>query len=248
MEAFISIIRAVFYYGTFVLAGAGVAILLYLFFRLLFTRDPKAKYDFINQHEKKLLWYSSVAFIAAGGCYVTSILATEPLYVFVGVFVSVMFGLILGVVIYNYLEYYYPTLIEQRLHRLRFKPRVSKAGHPMKLLSEDEEDVHLDEGMQAEENIFSVDYDVWVDEESGETKIEKYKGHLHAEQSPTCGYYTLRVVREEIIESPTEEREGTLVKYYECSYTGYKTQKIFNIARLKKTQKEAGKTLVSSGS
>ena len=44
----------------------------------------------------------------------------------------------------------------------------------MKLLSEDEEDVYLDEGMQAEENVFSVDYDVWIDEESGYTKIEKH--------------------------------------------------------------------------
>lgn len=248
MEAFLSIIRTAFYFATFVLAGAGVAMLLYLLFRLVSIRDPKVKYDFINQHEKNLLWYSSLAFITAGGCYVTSILATEALYIFVGIFVSTMFGLILGVVIYNYLEYYYPTLIEHRLRRLRYKPRMSSAGRPMKLLSEAEEDVHLDEGMQAEENIFSVDYDVWIDEENGETKIEKYKGHLHAEKSPTCGYYTLRVVREEIVESPTEEKEGTLIKHYECSYTGYKTQKVFNIAKLKKTPKEAGKTLVSSGS
>ncbi len=245
MEAFLSMIRTVFYYSTFIIAGVGVAILIYLLFKLATSRDAKAKYDFINLHEKKLLWYSSVAFIVAGGCYVTSILATEPLYIFVGIFVSGMFGLILGVIIYNYLEYYYPTYIEKRLHKLRYKPRTSKAGNKMKLLSEAEEDVHLDEGMQAEENIFSVDYDVWVDEKTGETKIEKYKGHLHAEQSPTCGYYTLRVVREEIIESPTEEKEGTLVKHYECSYTGYKTQKVFNIAKLKKAPKEAGKALVS---
>ncbi len=103
----------------------------------------------------------------------------------------------------------------------------------MKILGEEEEDVHLDDGQRAEENIFSVDYDVWVDETSDYVKIEKYKGHLHAEKSPTCGYYTLRVVREEIIESPTLEREGTLVKHYECSYTRYKTQRVFNIARLK---------------
>ena len=49
----------------------------------------------------------------------------------------------------------------------------------MKLLSE-EEDVYLDEGMQAEENAYSVDYDVWIDEKTGFTKIEKYNGRLHA--------------------------------------------------------------------
>lgn len=245
MEASMSIIQMVFYYASFIIAGVGVAILFYLLFRLATISNPKTKYDFINLYEKKLLLFSSIAFIVAGGCYVTSILATEALNIFVGIFVSAMFGLILGVIIYNYLEYYYPTYIEKRLHKLRYKPRTSTSGNKMKLLTEDEEDVYLDEGMQAEENIFSVDYDVWIDEKTGETKIEKYKGHLHAEKSPTCGYYTLRVVKEEIIESPTEDKEGTLVKYYECSYTKYRTQKVFNIAKLKKTPKEAGKALVS---
>lgn len=245
MESFLAIFRQILFYGTFVGIAVGIAILLYLLFKLATTKNYKAKYDFINKNEKKLLWFSSIAFLAGGASYVTSILATEWMFVFVGLFVSIMFGMIIGVVIYNYLEYYYPTFIEERLHKLRYKPRISKAGNEMKLLSEDEEDVHLDEGQQAEENIFSVDYDVWIDEATGETQIEKYKGHLHAEKSPTCGYYTLRVVREEIIESPTEEKEGTLVKHYECSYTKYKTQKVFNIAKLKKNPKEAGKSLVS---
>lgn len=245
MESFLAVFRQGLFYGTFVCIGLGILTLLYLMVKLASIRNYKAKYDFINRREKRLLWYSSILFIGAGACYVSSILATEWMFVFVGLFVSVMFGLIIGVVLYNYLEYYYPTFIEERLHKLRYKPRTSKAGNEMKLLSEAEEDVHLDEGQQAEENIFSVDYDVWIDEKTGETQIEKYKGHLHAEKSPTCGYYTLRVVREEIVESPTEEKEGTLIKHYECSYTKYKTQKVFNIAKLKKNQKEAGKTLVS---
>jgi len=246
MEGLLNIVRQSLYFLSFALIAAGVGMLLFYFVRLAGTKDYKAKYDFINQREKKIFWYSSLTLLIAAGALVTSILATEWLYVFVGVFVSFMFGMVLGVVIYNYLEYYYPTLIEKRLQRLRYQPRVSSAGNQMKLLGESEEDVYLDEGMQAEENIFSVDYDVWIDEKTNETKIEKYKGHLHAEKSPTCGYYTLRVVKEEILESPTEDKEGTLIKYYECSYTGYKTKKIFNIAKLKKTPKEAGKTFAPS--
>lgn len=246
MESLLPLLQQFFYYGSFALAATGVLLLLYLFFRLATLRDLKARYDFINQHEKNLLWYSSVAFIAAAGMYATSTLATEWMFIFVGLFVSTMFGMIVGVVIFNYLQYYYPTLVEKRLHTLRCKPRVSPSGKPMKLLSESEEDVHLDEGQRAEEKIFSVDYDVWVDEDSDYVKVEKYRGHLHAEKSPTCGYYTLRVIREEIIESPTTEREGTLVKHYQCSYTGYKTQKVFNIARLKAAPKDAGKTLMAT--
>jgi hypothetical protein len=82
-----------------------------------------------------------------------------------------------------------------------------RRANQMKLLSEEEEDVYLDEGMQAEENVFSVDYDVWIDEETGYTKIEKYAGHLHALQCPECNYQTLKVVKEEILESPTEMKK-----------------------------------------
>ncbi len=247
MEAFLAAFREIAYYGSFVMVGIGALVLLYLISKLIGTRDSKKKYDFINRYEKDLLWYAFLSFIIAGGLYATSILATEFLFLFVGVFVSVMFGLIVGVIVFNYLKFYYPSFIEERLNKLRYTPRISpKSGKPMKLLSEDEEDVYLDEGMQAEENIFSVDYDVWVDEETGFTKIEKYPGHLHALKSPTCGYYTLRVIREEIIESPTEDKEGTLIKYYECSYTGYKTQKVFNIAPLKKIPNNFKNTLTTT--
>lgn len=239
MEKFLAVYRDMAFVGTFVLIGVGVLLLLYLFAKLLFTRDYKAKYDFISRYESKILWYAALLFLISGGVYITSVMATELLYLFVGAFVSVMFGTIVGVFIYNYLKYYYPGVIEERLHKLRYSPRISpKTGKPMKLLSEDEEDVYLDEGMQAEENIFSVDYDVWVDEETGYNQIEKYPGHLQALKSPTCGYYTLRVVKEEILESPTEEKPGKLLKHYECSYTGYKTQKVFNIAKLKKRTPE----------
>lgn len=247
MEDFLFAIRQFTYYATFFFVGVGILMILALLVKLVTIKQPKDKYDFINRYERDMLWYSTLSFIVAGGCYVTSILSTEPLYIFVGIFISVMFGMIIGVIIYNYLKFYYPTFIEKRLHRLRYQPRVNpRTGNKMKLLSEDEEDVYLDEGMQAEENIFSVDYDVWIDEETGFTKIEKYQGHLHALKSPMCGYYTLRVVREEIIESPTEDKEGTLIKYYECSYTGYKTQKVFNIAKLKKSKAYERSSLTSA--
>jgi hypothetical protein len=95
----------------------------------------------------------------------------------------------------------------------------------MKLLSEDEEDSYLDEGMQAEENVFSIDYDVWKDEETGYVKIEKYSGHLHALQCPECNYQTFKVVREEILKTPSAEEEGELLKHYLCGYCGYKAKK-----------------------
>jgi DNA-directed RNA polymerase subunit RPC12/RpoP len=135
-------------------------------------------------------------------------------------------GMIVALIVQNLLKFYYPFFIEKRLKALRYKPRVSpKTGRAMKLLSEEEEDAYLDEGMQAEENVFSIDYDVWKDEETGYVKIEKYSGHLHALQCPECNYQTFKVVREEIVKPPSTTEEGELTKHYQCGYCGYKAKK-----------------------
>lgn len=225
-------------YLAYILIAIGILIILYHFIRAGFTSDYKKRYDYINRNEIRILWISAVFFIVGCGFYVNTLVAEgEVIWLMVRVFVTVMMGLIIGVIISNLLKFYYPFYIEKRLRKLRYSPRKSpKTGRPMKLLSEEEEDVYLDEGMQAEENVFSVDYDVWIDEDTGYTKIEKYAGHLVALQCPECSYQTLKVVKEEILESPTESEEGELMKFYKCDYCGYKERKAFRIAKLKKVE------------
>ena len=109
-------------------------------------------------------------------------------------------------------------------------------GNVMKLLSEEEEDVHLDEGMQAEENVFSVDYDVWVDEETGDTQIEKYPGHLTAYQCNSCGFKTMKLVKEELVIQPTDDTDGEMIKNYRCTYCKAKRSKTVKVARLSQTE------------
>lgn len=219
-------------------ASLGILVALYYFLKLISIREYKKKYDFVNLNEINLLWISSLCLIVAGTIYVNTLVAKPDLVWFiVRIFVSVMFALIVGVAVSNVLRVYYPSFIEKRLHRLRFTPRISpKTGKPMKLLSEEEEDVHLDEGMQAEENIFSVDYDVWIDEETGHTQIDKYAGHLHALACPECTYQTLKVAKEEIITSPTVETAGELLKFYKCGYCNHKEKKVFRVAKLIETR------------
>ena len=217
------------------LTGVAILIVIGYFIRLSSLGDPKKKYDYINKSEINALMVASVLVIIAGAFYANSFIEElGVVMLFVRVFVTVCMGLIIGLVAQNLLKFYYPFYIEKRLKKLRYKPRVSpKTGKPMKLLSEDEEDVYLDEGMQAEENIFSIDYDVWVDEETGYTKIEKYSGHLHALQCPECNYQTFRVHKEEILKSPTATEEGELLKHFECGYCGHKARRNFKIAMLR---------------
>lgn len=221
-------------YVAYGLAALSVLIFLGYFVKLGATSDSKGKYDYINRNEINILMTCGILLIVAGGAYANSFIAElTTLWLFVRVFVTISMGLIIGVIIQNLLKFYYPFYIEKRLKKLRYRPRVSpKTGKPMKLLSEEEEDVYLDEGMQAEEDIFSVDYDVWVDEETGYTKIEKYAGHLHALQCPECNYQTFRVNKEEILKPPTTTEEGELLKHFECGYCGHKAKKNYKIAML----------------
>jgi hypothetical protein len=202
--------------------------------KLSSVKDAKTKYDYINRSEISVLLTMGIFLIVGGAFYANaSIQELTILTLFMRVFMSIMMGLIIYVIIQNLLKFYYPFYIERRLKVLRYKPRVSpKTGKLMKLLSEEEEDVYLDEGMQAEEEIYSVDYDVWVDEETGFTKIEKYAGHLHALQCPECNYQTFKVNREEIVKQPTVSEEGKLTKHFDCKYCGYKARKDYNIATL----------------
>ena len=207
--------------------ATGLLVILGYFVKLATTGDNKDRYDFINKHEINLLWIGSIILIV-GACFFanSTIIELNALWIFVRVFTTVAMGLIVALIVQNLLKFYYPFFIEKRLKVLRYKPRVSpKTGKPMKLLSEEEEDAHLDEGMQVEENVYSVDYDVWKDEETGFIKIEKYAGHLHAIQCPECNYQTFKVNREEITKQPSETEQGEIIKHYQCSYCGYKARK-----------------------
>ena len=100
---------------------------------------------------------------------------------FIRLAITIVAATIYGYIASLILRFYYPTRLSQKLKRLRYTPRINpKTGNKMQLLSEDEEDVYLDEGQRAEEDAFSIDYDVWIDQATGDTTVEKYEGHLTA--------------------------------------------------------------------
>ncbi len=213
----------------------GLGIFLGYLIRLWSIDSLKGKYDFISLYETRIIWNSSILLLISLVLYPKNLISSNiylhQLYDFI---IELILAVILGIIIRYSLKYYYPTFLNRRLKRLRYKTRISpKTGKPMKLLTEEEEDVYLDEGMQAEEDVFSVEYDVWIDEESGYTQIEKYSGKLTARKCPRCGYQTLKVEKEELIIAPTPYSSGELMKRYKCTYCGHKEKEIFTVAKLK---------------
>lgn len=220
--------------GAFVMLLAGVAIYIIHHIKVASIREYKAKYDYISAKEIKHYRFVFLCFglaaMMAINLYGMGQDLDMGLWFFIRLFISVAGGTLVVYVAYLVLAYYYPTVLNRKLRKWRFTPRVSSAGNEMRLLSEDEEDVHLQEGMKAEENVFSIDYDVWMDEKSGEVKIEKYAGHLEALQCNSCGFFTMRVVREEITRQPGVDTPGELIKHYQCQYCKSVRATAFNIS------------------
>ena len=231
-------------WGAYASIGLSVLVFLVYHLRLALVREYKAKYDFINQREIGTYMFCGYLIIIAGWFFLNSLFSDRE-QIDVGIFIArllgtLIFASIFMVVIHNVLKIYYPAAMEKKLNKWRYKPRKNpKNGKEMTLLSEEEEDVYLTEGMQAEESAFSVDYDVWIDKETGETHIEKYEGHKHAEKCDNCGFQTLKLYKEEVVASPTEHSKGELIKYYECTYCGHKTSKGFSIGKVKAEQPQS---------
>lgn len=215
-----------------------VALLVYLLYKLRLSTitDYKAKHDFINQYE--IRWFKAVYYcIGIAVAMVVNLYAAGKLHeigtwFFVRMFIGLAAATLVGYIASLVLEYYYPTRLNFKLRKWRYMPRVNPAtGNKMRLLREDEEDIHLNEGMKAEENVFSIDYDVWMDEKTGDLKIEKYPGHLTALQCKNCGFFTMRVVREEFVAFNEDGTPAELLKHYRCAYCKNVRATQFRISR-----------------
>ena len=208
--------------ATIVALIAAVVIVIVHRIKYLAIKSNKGKYDYLKLNQVRayqiMFFAMSASIFFYGNTVGDDTVSKSLVYIFVRLFISLCVAVLFGYIAFLILKFYYPSRVEKRLSRLGYTPRISKSGNPMKLLSEDEEDVHLDEGMQAEENVFSVDYDVWVDEQTGEVLIEKYPGQLQALECGSCGFQTLTLKSEEILKPATVEEEGALLKNYKCTY------------------------------
>lgn len=225
------------YIGAVACVVIGILILLYHEFKIFQIKDYKEKYDYVNLHEIRYFWYAVMAFILAAALFAntiaTGVISTQSMrWFYVRMFITTSFAVIAYFVFFSLVRIYYPKQLEKRLTKLRNTPRVSPAGNNMRKLSESEEDRHLEASQIADENIHAVDYDVWIDEKTGFKKIEKYPIYQHAEECPECGYYTLKVGREEIEKAPSPTEKGILLEHYECSYCGHREQREVVVAKL----------------
>ncbi len=183
-----------------------------------------ARYAYVAKNELVYFQSSGLIFAISAGLVFFAFMGSQfvrPtifMLTFAG-FVSVGIAYMFGYALNQYFRVYYPFFLEKKLRNIRFKTHISpETGRPLKLLREHEEDVHLTDEMIAEEEEFTFDYDVWLDEETGYKVIERYEGHLHAVVCPKCEFRTMKDYNEKVISEPTENKNGKLRKYFRCSY------------------------------
>lgn len=214
------------YIGNSLFALSVVLLLLYAV-QVQSFRSRTKKYKFVSERESHALMGSAVLFSGSVAFYAfvlmeLSIGIAGPFYYFIAGLFAVGVGFALGYVLRSYLNFYHPFILEKRLKDIRFAPMRSPiTGKPMTLLNEAQEDVHLSREMIEEEDTLSVDYDVWIDENSGFKVIEQYDTRYHPRECESCHFKTLVKRKEEVIQAPQPQEKGILRKHYECTYCGH---------------------------
>lgn len=217
-----------------VILTIGNSLFLFAFFLFLLYviqaqsfRSRTAKYKFVSEKERPAMLGSAVILASSIGAYAfiligLSIGLSASFQYFISGILAIGLGFTVGYVLWNYLSYYQPFILEKRLNDIRFGTMKSPVtGKPMTLLNEEQEDIHLTRQMIEEEDNLSVDYDVWIDEASDFKVIERYNTRFHPLVCESCNFRTLTERTEEIIEEPEEHTPGLLRKHYECTYCGH---------------------------
>ncbi|MBX7058315.1 MAG: TPM domain-containing protein [Leptospirales bacterium] len=142
-------------------------------------------------------------------------------------------GILAGIILapWFYLPYFLFT--RWKMRTLRLTPRVCpKCNALMHRLGEANDDPYLEAGQRTEEQIGSVDYDVWFCSNDEQTLIQRYPENSAYEQCEKCSYVTSRVVRSRTVRSPTYESEGAGEHEHECRHCGRKKLSSYSIAKL----------------
>ena len=120
------------------------------------------------------------------------------------------------------------------LRRSRTKPRkCPNCTHKMKRLDEKADNAYLTPAQDTEEQLNSVDYDVWLCPQCGETDILPYIVKNSAYKvCPNCHARTLAYVGNRIISQPTTRRDGQGVRSFVCRNCGKQLSVPYSIPRI----------------
>jgi uncharacterized protein len=140
------------------------------------------------------------------------------------------------------LVYYY---VRRMMKKFREQPRFSPVnGKPMHKLNEEDDDEFLTEGQVTEEEIGSVDYDVWVTDDRDDVMILRYATRFTKyKRCPKCGFITYHHDRTRIVRHATYSSSGKKEVIHRCKHCNYRKVSYKTIPR-----KTRSSSTISGGS
>lgn len=134
--------------------------------------------------------------------------------------------------------------------RLRSAPRsCGKCSKEMSRLDEKKDDVYLQKGQVMEENLGSVDYDVWYCRSCENTSVEPYDAIWTSyEKCSKCHYKTAYVTGSRTVTSPTYTSTGTGSRDHLCKHCGHAWVTSYTIPMLVRSSSSSSGGSSSGGS
>lgn len=118
-------------------------------------------------------------------------------------------------------------------HHYRNRPRrCDVCGTRMNKLPEDEDNRYLTPAQDLEENLKSVDYDVWLCPKCGATDVFPFEQQSPYGPCPHCHARAYSMLYDRVEAQPTTMRQGKGVKVYGCKNCGFRNEQPYTIARL----------------
>lgn len=120
------------------------------------------------------------------------------------------------------------------LRGIRLRRRTCpNCGERMRRLDEKTDNQYLTPVQDAEENLNSVDYDVWLCPTCGERDIIPYVNRgTHYDECAKCGGRTRTLVSDRVLLQPTSQHEGYGERHYRCRACGAQDAVRYNIPKV----------------
>ena len=123
-----------------------------------------------------------------------------------------------------------------RMNKLRNTPPIADSGKAMVKMDEKDDDGFLKAFQIKEEELRSVDYDVWIENATHQVKIYRFENYnSRYKPCPNCQSITFLMTKNETLVSPSYTSSGTGQKTYTCKACNHIKKETYTIAKLTKS-------------
>jgi uncharacterized protein len=157
---------------------------------------------------------------------------------------------------FNFMRFLFPVPLlflypayKRKMKFFREHPRNCKnCGSVLNRLDDKSEDPFLSQGQLAEEDLKSVDYDVWQCSQcSANEQFVYINTGSKYKVCPKCNFYTFYSISRRTIQSATEYSEGTGEEVKECKFCNHRDVSTYSIPRVERSSSSSGGDSSSSG-